>query len=815
MYFIRLTGLFLFIVLSLQISAQKITKNFSLSGIVTDASGIPLPGTSIYISDLRKGAIADISGAYKIENIPPGQYIVSAEHTGFHTSIQSLQFDRDRQLNFKLEVTLTEEKEVVITSALQATSIKRNPIPVVNVTKDFLRQSLSANIINAISGVPGVSAVTTGPNVAKPFIRGLGFNRILTLFDGVRQEGQQWGDEHGVEIDENSVERVEIIKGPASLLYGSDAIGGVVNFIPLRLPPSGARTGSASVTYQTNNNMLVGSAGMGSNIKDFSWQATATHKMAADYQNKVDGRVYNTGFSESSVFLQGALSKRWGYSRMGISYYDNKQEIPESTRDSASRRFMKENEDEELIFVSDKELKSYKISDVYQRIQHFRIYNTSNFSVGNGKVGSQLGFQKNIRREFEDPQTEDAALFLDLNTLTYDLKYFVPQINHWTITPGINGMYQWNHSGKGYEFLIPDYNQFDAGPFIYAKLSHKKSELAGGVRYDVRHFENKALYVIESGGKDIPVFGMDTVGAEKIFSGYKNTFGGLSGSLGFTYIFNHHWNIKANVARGYRAPNIAEISSNGIHSGSKIYQLGNEGLKPEFSFQQDVEATYHEEHVTLKGSVFNNQIRNYIFNQKLVTVSGQDSVIVPGYETFGYTSSRAHLYGGEFLIDIHPHPLDWLHFENTVSVVFAKNVGFKGQQISEEEKYLPFIPPVHGKTELRANFEKIKNLQNLYLKVQMDWYAAQDRVFSLNQTETPTPGYQLFNIGAGTDINTKRGTTFCTINLMAVNILNTAYQSHLSRLKYFEDYPDDPRGYHGIYNMGRAISIKISVPFSF
>lgn len=813
MYIFRATGTFLFILLSNICSGQKVNKYFSLTGIIADASAQPLPGATVYLADLQKGAIADSLGRYLIENIPQGSYLVIAEHIGYHSLLQSVRFDKNIRLDFTLETAVTEQKEIVVTSALHATSIKRSPVPMTTVSREFFKQSLSSNVINAISSLPGVNAVSTGPNVSKPFIRGLGFTRVLTLFDGVRQEGQQWGDEHGVEIDENTVERVEVIKGPASLLYGSDAIGGVVNFIPSRMHPSGNKTGNAGLSYQTNNNLLEGTLGLNSHIKDINWQLTATRKIAADYQNKIDGRVYNTGFNESSLFFQTGLSRRWGNSRTGISYYDNKQEIPDGFRDSASRRFVKEDADGEWVLVSDRELKSYRISDVYQRIQHFRIYNASNFSLGKGRLGTLVAYQNNVRREFEEPGSAEAALFLNLNSLTYDFKYFIPQFGKWSITPGVNGMYQWNNSGKGYEFLIPDYQQFDAGPFLYVKRSTKKVEWAGGIRYDLRHFQNKELYVIESGEKSIPVYGADTTGADKLFSHYRHTYGGLSGSVGFTYLFSPKWNLKVNVARGYRTPNISEISSNGIHSGTRIYQLGNRDLKPEFSMQQDVEVAYDAEHVSFKASAFNNVIRNFIFNQKLETESGADSVIVPGFETFSYTASRANLYGGEIFVDIHPHPLDWLHFENSLSFVLAKNAGFKGQAISNEEKYLPFIPPVQGRSELRAQFNSRKTIKNFYAKVQVEWYADQNRVYSLNNTETPTPGYALVNIGTGADILNKKGNTVLAVTLMARNIMNTAYQSHLSRLKYFESFPNDPRKHKGIYDMGRNIAIKISVPF--
>lgn len=807
--------LLLFLVMTISTSSYAQDKrSFTLSGVITDTSGEALAGSTISLPELRIGAVADDRGHYNIRNIPSGTYLVNIRFLGYHSIVKDIKIDRDVSANFQLSPAVTEEKEVVVVSSLPASSIKRNPVPIAQVSKTFLDQNLSTNVVSAIANIPGVSAVTTGPNVAKPFIRGLGFNRVLTLFDGIRQEGQQWGNEHGVEIDENMVDHIEVIKGPASLLYGSDAIAGVVNFIPPGTPPKGVRRGEAQLRYGSNNNLLEGALNLEGNNGVFSWNLIGVHKMGMNYKNKIDGSVYQTGFKESSLFFQSAIHKKWGYSRIGLSYFDDLQEIPDGERDSATRKFTRETADGGIEIVPNDALRTYKISDQYQHIRHFKAYNITNFVAGNGRIETQLGYQKNIREEFEDPGSDDASLHMDLNTVTYGVTYFSPRLGRLRLTGGLNGMYQTNVADKGTEFLIPNYHQFDAGPFIYAKISGKKSEWAGGLRYDLRSFNNESLYVKEIDGEEIPVTGSDREEAEQLFPDFQQTFKGFTGSIGFTHEFDRHWNLKMNVARGFRAPNISEISSNGIHAGDKIYQLGNRHFKPEFSFQQDLAIAYQSDHVSATASIFNNNIQNYIFNQKLLSVSGGDSIIVPGIETFQYTASRANLHGGEFSIDVHPHPLDWLHFENSISMVFAKNRGNKNQAISDEERYLPFIMPMHWRSELRGNFDKWASFAHPYVKFQADIFARQNRVFSLNGTETPTAGYQLFNLGAGGSIVNKKGRVVSNVNIMVNNIFNTAYQSHLSRLKYFEPYPTDPRGHYGLYGMGRNVSVKVSVPFN-
>jgi iron complex outermembrane receptor protein len=825
MHLIKIFLLTLVIILSVEVNAGigiVDPVKSSITGKITDKkTGTALEGASIYFPDLKTGSISDKNGVYTVNNLPNGNYLVEVKYVGYKTVLQNISIQGNLTMNFTLEYSVVEENEVVVTGSSKATSIRKNPIPIVSIGKQYLQQNLSTNIIDAIAKVPGINAVTTGPNVSKPYIRGLGFSRILTLYDGVRQEGQQWGDEHGIEVDQNSVEKVEVVKGPASLIYGSDALAGVINLIPANFPSPGKIQGDISTEYQTNNGMFGGSGMLAGNKKDVVWRARASYKEAANYQNKYDGRVYNTGFREADVSGMAGINKTWGYTHIGFSMYNDLQEIPDGSRDSASRRFTKQITEADTLrpIVSDEELRSYKISALHQHVQHYRIYAANNFILkSGGRIALNVGYQKSIRREYSHPQIAVPGLYLLLNTYSYDVKYYLPEINGWSITSGINGMYQKNDAEKGTEFVIPSYSQFDFGPFLFAKKTYKKLELAGGIRYDVRAFNNSALYTKPDAvtGFDKAVYGADTAGATRVFYNYSHTFSGITGSLGATYIFSKTLSAKFNVARGYRSPNISEISANGVHPGTNIYQLGNLNFKPEFSLQQDIGVTYNSEHITVNLELFNNNIQHYIFNQKLLNSAGQDSVIIPGNETFQFQSAKAHLYGSEISIDLHPHPLDWLHFENSLSLVYGTNNGVNGKAVPDSAKYLPFIPPLHTFSELRANLKNnIGVFSKLFAKLQFEWYAKQDKAYLEFGTETPTPGYSLCNIGIGGDVLNKKKKTIFTFSLLGNNIFDAAYQSHLNRLKYFEPYPGNATGRNGIYNMGRNIAIKLNFPLNF
>ena len=792
----------------------------TLSGRVTESeSGAALAGASVYIPDLKLGVIADSGGYYHFKGLPAGNYLVQVQYIGYKTITKNVFINGKTSEDFVLTSFALEESPVVITGLSKATQIKRSPVPVVAINHDYLAGNISTNIIDAIAKVPGVNALTTGPNVSKPFIRGLGFNRILTLYDGIRQEGQQWGDEHGIEVDQYGIDRIEVIKGPASLTYGSDALAGVVNLIPTQPAPEGKMTGEILAEYMGNNGEFGGSGMLGATKNGFEWMGRISHKEATNYRDKIDGRVYNTGFHETDANLALGLHRDWGYSHLDLSLVDDTQEIPDGSRDSVTRKFTKQITEDDLYrpIVSDAELASYKIPPIHQRVQHFRIYSSNNFTMGPGRLLVNVGFQNSRRREFSHPEMPDVpGLFLQLNTISYDLKYQIRDLDGWNPVFGINGMYQDNNVTRGTEFVIPSFKQFDIGPFAMVQKTFNKLDISGGLRFDSRDFNNKELYSKPDPvtGFDKAVSGTDTAGSDKLFSNYKQGFSGISGSAGATYNFTEKFSLKANIARGYRSPNISEISANGVHPGTNIYQIGNPDFKPEFSLQEDIGMEFTSKYAAISISLFNNSINNYIYNQRLIGSGGADSVLVPGNQTYKFQQGKGQLYGGEASIDI--HPVKMLHFENSISVVYGRNKGLDPKLESDSNRYLPFMPPLHGISEIRYDFEsKAHHIVHGFLKLQLSYYARQDRVYLADNTETPTKGYALVNAGVGAGFTNARGKTIFNLYIMGNNLFDVAYQDHLSRLKYFEFYPGDPRDHSGIYNMGRNIEFKVDFPLSF
>jgi len=792
-----------------------------LTGKITDKkTNEPLIGAVIYIHDLKTGAASDIDGSYTIRHLPKGKFLSEVSYTSYKSKAITVNVNGNTTLNIELEPSIAELHEVVVRGASRATDIKRNPISIVTLDKKQMDQNISTNIIDAIAKLPGVNAVTTGPNISKPFIRGLGYNRILTLYDGQRQEGQQWGDEHGIEVDEYGIDKIEVVKGPASLIYGSDALAGVVNLLPTNPLPNGALQGSVTSNYQSNNNLIGLSVNLAGNNNGFIWSGRISHKQAMDYQNAIDGKVYGTNFSEYDASGMIGLTRQWGYSHVNFSVYDNTQAIPDGSRDSLTRQFTKQITEADTYrpIVSPSELNTYNIPTLHQHIQHYRVYWSNNIFFGQSKLAINLGYQESVRREFSHPENADiAGLYLDLKTITYDLKYYLPEIRGWETTVGINGMYQMN-ANKGTEFIIPDYSQFDIGPFAFVKKTFDKLDVAAGVRYDTRFFSNDEMYTITNPQTGFDMMTTDTAGANHPFTKFNHTFSGASGSVGVTYSINENFIVKANIGRGFRAPNISEISANGVHPGTNLYQIGNPNFLPEFSLQEDIGILFSTKHISGGVEFFNNDISNYIFNEKVLNTHGQDSVIIPGNQTFKFQQANANLFGGEANIDIHPHPLDWLHFENSISIVYAVNKG----ATNDSSKYLPYIPPLHTRSELRADIKKkFTFFSSMFAKVEMEYFAEQNRAFLAYNTETVTPSYTLFNVGFGGEITNRSGKVLCKINLLCNNITDVAYQSNMSRLKYFVSQTPSgytvpaPNGGYGIYNMGRNFSVKLIIPLNF
>lgn len=649
--------------------------------------------------------------------------------------------------------------ELTVTGVTGDTKLKNSSAPITIVSGKELRQTTSTNIIDAIARQPGVSQISTGSGISKPIIRGLGYNRIIVMSEGVRQEGQQWGDEHGVEIDPQNVNSVEILKGPASLMYGSDAMAGVLLLHGSPIQPEGEMKASASTEYQTNNGLVDYSLNFAGNGKGFVWDVRFSDKYAHAYKNKYDGYVPGSQFSERAGRLMLGLHRQWGTSHLTWTAFHQIPSIVEGERDEATGQ---------LECATD-HVKTYSKALPFQNIKHYKAVWDNSLNLRKGWLKAIVGYQQNRRQEFED-DADEYELFFKLHTLTYDLRYLSQEFSGWKMAGGINGMWQ-QSLNLGEEALIPEYKLFDFGAYTTVSKALDRVTLNGGLRFDNRHLDF-----------------------------HSRNFRGMTGSVGAVWNVSEHLNVRLNMARGFRAPNMSELGSDGIHEGTLRYETGNPGLKSEYSWQADLGLDFTSHYVSAQVALFANRIENYIFAQRI------DKVMEEGFRTYEYTQGDARLLGFEAGVDF--HPVHCLHFQNTFTMVDARQL-----HADADAKYLPMTPAPRWNSEVKYELSHHghKPLNNAYVALGMECNLAQNHYYKVDDTETRTPAYTLLSLSAGTDLDIRKKKV-AELYVTAENLLNTAYQNHLSRLKYCD--MNHATGRQGVYNMGRNIVFKVIVPIT-
>lgn len=756
----RLYFMLLLICVCICATAEPMAPKASLSGHVTDASDkSPLVGVTIYIPELSLGTTTDENGNYVIADLPLKTITLQISYLGHQTIIKKITLQKNMTADFVMKESNAMINEVVVTGLAGNSLMKDSPTPVSVLTAADIKSVSSTNIIDAIAHQPGISQITTGSGISKPVIRGLGYNRIVTVNDGVRQEGQQWGDEHGIEIDPQTVNNIEILKGPASLMYGSDAMAGVVIFHDTPTLAKNTVAGDVSSEYQTNNGLFDYSLHMAGNNNGYVWGVRYSDKMAHAYKNKYDGYVDNSQFRERAMSGLFGVNKSWGYSHLKLSYYHL---TPSMIEDPGA--------------VGNKD---YSHGLPYQQIHHYKAVLDNSFYVGDGNIKAIFAYQQNRRQEFEDAENPNKpGLDFMLHTINYDVHYAIQPAEGLSFASGVNGMYQ-RSINKGDEFLIPAYALFDFGAFATSSYKTGNLNISGGLRYDTRHVRSFAL--------------------EDRFGSISRTFNGVTGSIGATYAINDKMNVRLNAARGFRVPNLSELASNGEHEGTFRYEVGNVGLKPEYSWQLDAGWDYTSPYVSAQLSLFANYIDNYIFAHKL---SGNFIDNVPVYQ---FVQGNARLLGGEASLDI--HPVERLHFQNAFSYVDAEQLNQPA-----DAKYLPMTPAPRWTSELKYDIVRDgETLNNAYVKIGLECDLRQNHFYGLDNTETATPSYTLLNASMGTDVKCK-GKKIFSIYLTGDNLTNRAYQNHLSRLKYAGLNP--VTGREGVYNMGRNFGIKVVAPIN-
>ncbi len=794
---------------------QSALAQTSLNGLVADLkTREPLIGATIFIPSIKKGTATEANGRFRLPGVPVGPLTVEVRLVGYKTLTRRVTISSDStNVEFSLETEVAQLSEVVVTGLTTGSTVRESPVPIMTYSKLQWLQTASTNLVDAVVKMPGMSQISTGVGLSKPVIRGLGFNRVITVHDGVRQEDNQWGEEHALQVDEYSIDRYEIIKGAGSLLYGSDGLGGVMSLISSRPPQPGITQGQILTNYQTNNSMAGVSAMMETTgQKGLFTRLRVSGKSAGNYRNQYDGRVYGSAYREMDVNGTLGINKKWGYSQLNFSNWHQDINIVTGERDAQGRyvKLVRINDTtEDVAPVTDAELRSRVIERAnYQNLNHAKLSWNTFAKIRRGNLSAVVSYSKNKRQEFASTLTPgEPALYFYLQNVYYDLKYFMDARNGWEFTVGTSGLWQFNDN-RGLEVLYPGYRSRDNGIVGFVQKKTDRFTVNGGVRLDVRRMHINPLYVDETGaftetsGRDRPIR----------FAGLDKTYANPTASVGASFLATPKLTIKANVARGFRAPTTPELSANGEHAGTFRYEIGNPNLRSEVSLQTDFGIVYETRDVSITASLFRNAIDNYTYSEKVLNRAGGDSIVDPSRPilTYRYVQGNAVLYGAEGQMTYNPTGAKWLNLSATYSLVRSLNRSAQG----DSAKYLPFLPPPRVIVQAKITRSDLgRLLRNGYAQTEVEHNQAQNQALLAFGTETLTPAFTLWNVGAGADVIGNNGQTLFSLYLSVNNILDKAYQSHQNRLKYFGSNP--VTGRQGVFNMGRNVSLKVVIPLRF
>lgn len=720
----------------------------NISGKITDNNNMPLVGVSVFAPDMNKGTVSDIDGNYELQNLPKGNHKIQYSILGYTNHVESLLVkDENIVVNVKLHESAIEMEELVVSGGYSSTQ-HENAAKIEILKLDSRDLEISPNFMEIITKVPGVDMISNGSGVSKPVIRGLSMNDILVLNNGVRFENYQYSSHHPLGIDEFGISDIEIIKGPASLLYGSDAIGGVINFIKEKPAPVGTIVGDYNLQLFSNTLGMTNNLGIkGSNNKFFGGVRVG-QKTNADFLQGGGEYVPNSRFNEMSIKANAGFTDKIGTFKL---FYDYNQQKLGLVEDEAIEEISQRGRKNEIFF---------------QQLNTHLLSSQNKLYLGKFKLDVNAALQNTELIHFGEKDVYE--LQMQLSTLTYDAKIYLPSNDKSQYIVGIQGFNQKNTNINNREtILLPDAKTNNYSAFALLQYTFfNKLKIQTGLRYDNKLISSQAVGMPS-----------DTMAYRKAL---KKSFGSFSGSLGATYNLTESLLFRTNFGAAYRTPNLAELTSNGQHE--LRYELGDANLVPENSYETDFSIHYHKSNITLDFALFYNIVNNFIF------ISPTGDTTNAGLDIYKYKQANSKLYGGEAGLHIHPVSMKYLHFETTFSRVIGKQ---------DNGDYLPFIPANKLRFSISIEKEKLLFMHKSYVSFSSQTAFAQNHPAP---DESSTNSYTLLNLNLGTTF--KINTQDLIFSIGVSNLLDTKYIDHLSTLKEVN-----------MYNPGRNFSLSLRIPF--
>lgn len=756
---------------------SQTAKTIDLKGLIVDSENKPLSFVSVVLQEISVSTVSDKKGEFLFNYIPEGRYHITFNHTGFESKVMDISLHQnDTVLEISLTKSLIETSVIDVTSSFNPSETSNSTFSITEINPRKLGRIRSQNIASTIQNIPGVNNISTGSSIGKPIIRGLSYQSVLILHDGIKHESQLWGDEHAPEIPLFDIDRIEILRGPSSLIYGSDGIGGVINIITKQLQFSNNDNpltyGNITLNGFSMDNEKAGNLNLGLGLKKTGIRGYIGYRNGGNMNTPTGeftlntpegkntikgGALFNSADEEFQAGLNLGFKLHSGIINASFENLNRQLQLhenPEVNADATpNQKIVTNNVDIKGIFSISKTLELEPV----------------------------FSYENQSRIEFEniqDKNTDTQALNLDMNLYQANLMLHHKFAEDLLGTAGVSFIFN-NNKSLAEEKLIPNYNSNITGIFISENYEKKLFTFSGGIRFDSR-FLNIKETVLES----------DTNGAPlKKINPAEFTFNAFTGSLGFVYKPSLSVDVFANTGTGWRPPSEYELFVDGVHEGTGRFEKGLVTLNPDYSpatensLNFDLGTRIRNKYITAEISFYNNFINNFVYSQSTGKIDSAS-----GFPVFDLVQDNSSFAGYEYSIQI--QPVSWL--------LISLSGDYVKSQIKGTNTSLPFTPPSKNIVEFKFEKNRISDFYNPYVNFGAKFVSEASQVGEL---EAASPSYNLLNAGFGFDFALSK--SVISIDFDISNLTDTKYADHLSRYRYYA------------MNAGRSFNLKINIPFQF
>ncbi|WP_339736499.1 TonB-dependent receptor [uncultured Sunxiuqinia sp.] len=772
-------------------------ENSVLHGIVLDENSKPLPGCHVHYHDLF--TITDFDGGFAVESVGEERLLLQFSFIGYAPK-DTLISNTNRDLVIQLQPAVQNIGSVLVKSnRTDAAKSLKNEV----ITQEFLTRNMGGTFIKSLDQISGVNTMDIGANASKPVIRGLSFNRVVVSENGIKQEGQQWGADHGLEMDPFAVETGEVVKGPSAIEYGSDAIGGYVHIKNDRIPEDEEFNAQIQLLTKSVNHTLAVSTSAEGRKNRFFFKLRGTVLDFGDYHIPTDTIVYLTQkMPVANKYLKNTAGQEFDLSGHAGLVYNRFRTTASLSRVSQKSGFFPGSHG----IPSQERVKDdgnrRNIEYPRQQVEHVKLVSNNRYSTRDASIHLDVGFQNNNRSEWSEFHTHypgqeapennpDKELEFRLKTYQVNLKTSYRKWKGHQLTAGAQNQWKNNRVG-GYNFLLPRYDNYTVGAFLKDAIQISPNvQINLAIRYDWARIRTTALFdsilFDYLGGTGVPE---DEASAYASRSDHVNrSFHDVSWLMGVFFTASDRITGRFNLGKAFRTPTAIELTANGIHHGSFRHEQGNSMLASEKGYYADASLEWKNERIEISFSPYLYFFSNYLY----LDPSGEWSKLPHAGQVYKYTQSKAVLSGFEFSV----HQLLFQKLELRTNVEYIRNKQFVDTKNSRYP--LPFTPPSNAFAEAEYKFRQPgKKISDVRIFINTKVALDQNRVA---RNEQNTPGYQI--VGAGFSAKIETASNPVELILQAHNLFDATYFNHISFYRKLE-----------IPEPGRNIQLLIKIPVS-